>query len=126
MDRSEGIRLLPAFLAGLLLTGLPYWLLPYRAAEPPAAFVGPFLLAPVLIVAVLVMLRQAPARLVVGVMAACIPAAIALRVAVEVARDPTSHNLWPFELVIGGLLGFGAALSGAGLGLLLRWVKEGG
>lgn len=32
---------------------------------------------------------------------------VALRIIVDVADDPTSHNLWPFEIVIAGLASFG-------------------
>ena len=42
---------------------------------------------------------------------AAIPAALmawtVLNIVVGVARDPTSHNLWPFEILLFG--GFGAA-----------------
>ncbi len=40
-------------------------------------------------------------------LAAALPAAVVafvvLRIVVDVAHDPTSHNLWPFELVLAGL-----------------------
>jgi len=41
--------------------------------------------------------------------------AVMARVALEVAADPTSHNLWPFEVVIAGFFGL---LSGA-IGVVL-------
>ncbi len=37
---------------------------------------------------------------------------VALRIVVDTRRDPTSHNLWPFEIV------FGTAVALAALGLL--------
>ncbi|MGC1728146.1 MAG: hypothetical protein WA747_02060, partial [Steroidobacteraceae bacterium] len=41
-------------------------------------------------------------------LAAGVPAAlmgfVVLRVIVGVAADPTSHNLWPFEILIAGLV----------------------
>ena len=49
-------------------------------------------------------------------MAAAVPAAlmgfVVLRIVVDVARDPTSHNLWPFEVLMYGTisLAFMAAL----------------
>ena len=46
--------------------------------------------------------------------AASVPAAVLARVAVETTLDPTSHNLWPFELVIAGFVGGFCA----GLGML--------
>jgi hypothetical protein len=38
--------------------------------------------------------------------------------------DPTSHNLWPFELVIAGFLGFAFSLSGAFAGWLITRVAR--
>jgi len=35
------------------------------------------------------------------------------RVVYEVVPDPTSHNLWPFELALAVVPGFGPALAGA-------------
>ncbi|ODU92852.1 MAG: hypothetical protein BGP23_13345 [Lysobacterales bacterium 66-474] len=32
---------------------------------------------------------------------------VVLRIVVDTARDPTSHNLWPFEIVMWGVLGCG-------------------
>lgn len=41
-------------------------------------------------------------------LAAAVPAAIVvfvvLRIGVDTARDPTSHNLWPFEILQSGIL----------------------
>jgi len=43
--------------------------------------------------------------------AAAVPVAIlafvVLRIVIDTARDPTSHNLWPFEIVMFGLLALG-------------------
>ena len=32
---------------------------------------------------------------------------VVLRIVVDVARDPTSHNLWPFELLMWGAASVG-------------------
>jgi hypothetical protein len=37
------------------------------------------------------------------------------RVAVETSRDPTTHNLWPFEVVIAGGIGLIAGALGVGI-----------
>ena len=42
------------------------------------------------------------------------------RVEIETARDPTSHNLWPFEVIIAGGIGLAAALIGVGLARVLQ------
>jgi hypothetical protein len=48
------------------------------------------------------------------------------RVIVETSQDPTSHNLWPLELIIAAAVGLVFALAGslAG-GLLAKMSKRG-
>jgi len=46
-----------------------------------------------------------------------VPLAVLAKVAWDVAGDPTSHNLWPFELVIA----LGVAAVPAVLGALAGW-----
>jgi len=46
--------------------------------------------------------------------------AVCARVAVETWSDPTSHNLWPFEVVIMGGLGLVASLVGVTLSRLVQ------
>jgi hypothetical protein len=52
--------------------------------------------------------------------AAAVPAAViafvVLRILIDTARDPTSHNLWPFEILMFGTL----ALVGIGVLVLIR------
>ena len=43
------------------------------------------------------------------------------RVSVETARDPTSHNLWPFEVIIASGVGVLAAMIGVGIARVLQW-----
>jgi hypothetical protein len=45
--------------------------------------------------------------------------AVMLRIIVEVAIDPTDHNLWPFEIVLTMLICFPSALCGAWLSRLI-------
>ena len=66
---------------------------------------------------------MAPAGRVFGIMIGAFPAAVALRVAVEVVQDPTDHNLWPFELIIAAIVALGAVLPGLLVGFLLRWLR---
>jgi hypothetical protein len=44
-----------------------------------------------------------------------------MRIAVDVVQDPTSHNLWPFEIVSALLIGLTPAAFGVVLG---RWVRQ--
>jgi uncharacterized membrane protein YfcA len=43
------------------------------------------------------------------------------RVEIETARDPTSHNLWPLEVIIAGGIGLAAASVGVGMARVLQW-----
>ena len=51
---------------------------------------------------------------------AAVPCVAMARVLVDIARDPTSHNLWPIEVVMMAALGFGLAFVAGSLGLALR------
>ena len=49
-----------------------------------------------------------------------LPAAVMIRVAVETWHDPTSHNLWPFEIVFAGIVSLVVCFTGTLLGSI--WV----
>jgi hypothetical protein len=53
-----------------------------------------------------------------------VPAVVLLRVVIETAADPTSHNLWPFEVVIGAGVGALVALAGALAGIGFEWLAR--
>lgn len=48
-----------------------------------------------------------------------VPLAVLAKLMVDLASDPTSHNLWPFELAIAAAVGFAAGLVGALAGWLM-------
>jgi hypothetical protein len=81
----------------LLAVGIPYCMIPYNKVNLPDALPGPGLLAVV--------------------------AAVFLRIVVEGTADPTSHNLWPFEVIIAVGLGFSIAFAGAVIGRLAAKVS---
>ena len=58
------------------------------------------------------------ARLLAVILAvgAAVPAPILARIAVDTAKDPTSHNLWPFEFIIAAVIGVLRSLAGALVG----------
>ncbi len=114
----------PGFVLALLVVGLPYWLLPYRQLNLPDALLSPGLLVvAMLATAVRIASGRGWWRVTLRIGAA-VPAAVMLRVLVEVARVPSSHNLWPFELVIALLLGGAVAAGGALFGSLLARVMN--
>jgi len=124
MRRNQVLALALAFTIALFAIGIPYWQIPYAKAKLPNAIVG-FGLVVVFAAAALVRwfgrVSFRRSFLVVGLAAPC---AVAVRVFAGVSMDPTSHNLWPFELVLAGAVGFAASLCGtllgSGLSLLSR------
>ena len=54
-------------------------------------------------------------------MALSMPVVVAARVVADTAADPTSHNLWPFEIALAMLVGFPCAIVGAMVGTWLAF-----
>jgi hypothetical protein len=111
----------PGFAAGFLAVGVPYWLLPYGKVDLPNPLLGAGLLVVIVAAALTRFYSGRPFLQVAAVMGSVFPAVVMVRVAVEVSRDPTSHNLWPFEVVIAMFVGGVAALPGTMLGSLASW-----
>ena len=122
MSRARSSIWIAAF-AAFLCVGIPYWRVPYSDVNLPNALMGPGL---VLVGVAAFWVHAAGAAsflksfLVVG---AAVPAAVLARVIVEAVRDPSSHNLWPLEVVIAGVVGLTCALIGASAGGLVRRLK---
>ena len=107
-----------AFLAGFFLVGVPYWRIPYNKATF-GNIVGGAVLTGIVALVARVVVRARFAVLVV-VVAAAVPFAVFARVVADGMRDPTSHNLWPFEVAIAWVVGFAGAVPGALVGSGLR------
>lgn len=110
--------LLWSFLVGFLVVGVPYWRIPYNKATSSAVMGGAMLIGVIALIARVLM--EARFLRVVLVLAAAVPAAVMARVVVDTTRDPTSHNLWPFELVIAFAAGLVGAVPGTLLGSVFR------
>ncbi len=109
----------PGWAAAFFAVGVPYWLIPYNKVNLPDAVLGAGLFV---VVAAAVLARAysgKPFWRVVGVIGSVVPAVVMVRVAVDVSRDSTSHNLWPFEVVIAVFVGGAAALAGSLIGSLM-------
>lgn len=114
------------FAVAVLAVGVPYWQVPYNKLNLPDAVLGAGLLA---VVAVAALARVYSGRhffRVVAVMGSSVPAVVMVRVVVDGLLDSTSHNLWPFEVVIAAFVGGAAALAGALLGSTLLRLSRGG
>lgn len=106
-----------AFAGVFFAAGIPYGLVPYNK-ELPAGVVAIGLAALVIAGSVLAF-RGAKLATAIAAPGLAIPAVAMARVIVDVARDSTSHNLWPFEIVFAVFIGIAGALPGALLGWLL-------
>jgi hypothetical protein len=102
-----------AFILSFFLFGASHWNLPYDQVSLPNSLLGPHL--------VLVVAATAAARLWGGAgffmatlaVGASAPAAVMARVITDTAKDPTSHNLWPFEFVLAAFVGLACATTGS-------------
>jgi hypothetical protein len=112
-------RGLPWFIGALLFAGLAWWPAPYNhwSLNLTSARIGLMLLGLLAMAAGLSKLTFWEGFLWVG---AGLPVAALLRVAVEVAKDPTSHNLWPLELVMVGIGSVAVVFPALGVGRLVR------
>jgi prolipoprotein diacylglyceryltransferase len=113
-----------AFVISFFAVGIPYWLVPYNQVNLPSTLLGPELF----VVAIVTLIVQAkairPFWKTVRIIGAAFAAAVLARVIVEGLRDPSSHNLWPFEVVIALVVGFLCAILGASLGLLVARIRK--
>jgi len=103
-----------------LASGIPWWLAPYNrfTFSHPVSILG--FLAFVGLATWFAGATELGFGRTVLAAGAAVPAAVMVRVVVDAAKDPTSHNLWPFEVVFAGAFGFGLAAGAAWLGLLFR------
>lgn len=107
-----------AFVVSFFAVGFSYWQIPYAKISLPSTLYGTGLL----VVGILAAAARAfgKARLLAVILAidGAVPAPIIARIAVDTAKDPTSHNLWPFEFIIAAVLGVLCSSAGALVGSL--------
>ncbi len=125
MNNRRALWVIIGFIGCFLVVGVPYWLMPYNKVNLPSALIGPGLLAVALAAMMLRLGGVTSLWTAGGAMGASVPAAVLTRVFVEVAQNPTRHNLWPFEIIIALVVGFGCATGGAIAGALLAKLRAG-
>ncbi len=117
---------LVAATACFFVVGIPYWRVPYAQLNLSDALLTPVLA--VLVAAALVLCAMGAVSLwrATWVVGLSLAAVIIARVVADGVRDPTSHNLWPIELLIATVLGLACAACGATTGWALRkvWVRS--
>ena len=114
-------RLFATFIISMLAVGAYWWPPSYSEIQIiPSWWVFAFISV---LVAALFAVGSLKHSLLIGVTAAGgAIAAIVIRIAVDVVGDPTSHNLWPFELALAGIFILPSALLGAAVGMVARRV----
>ena len=113
MATKSGTVLALAFAGSFLAVGFRYWQIPYAQVSLPDAVWGVALVLVAGLAAlprILYATRLWRTTLIVG---ASVPAAVLARVVYDTASDPTSHNLWPFEIILAAGPGLAAAFIGA-------------
>jgi hypothetical protein len=107
-----------AFVISFFAVGFPYWQIPYAKVSLPSTLYGAGLLVVGVLAAAVRAVGKARLLAVIFVVGAAVPAPILARIAVDTAKDPTSHNLWPFEFVIAAVIGVLCSSAGALVGSL--------
>ena len=98
--------------------GVPYWQIPYAKVSLPTTLYGMGLVVVGVLAAAARAVGKARLMAVILGVGAAVPALILARIAVDTAKDPTSHNLWPFEFIIAAMLGVLCSSAGALVGSL--------
>jgi hypothetical protein len=101
----------------VLVVGVPYWSIPLQQLALPRDLWNARLVVCAALAAGACIAGPVRAWIAGLVVAAALPAVVLVRVLLDAASDPTSHNLWPFEIALalgpGLLAGAGGALLGA-------------
>jgi hypothetical protein len=122
---SVRTKYIPAlgFMISALAVGVPYFLIPYRELNLPNALYGPGLGVLVATAALTVGCGATTFWKCVAIIGTSVPTIILLRVAVETAAAPTSHNLWPFEIILGSIVSALCAFAGSLIGWIVARVR---
>jgi hypothetical protein len=122
--------LVAALLACALTTAViavPYWTADYAAVRDDGIFSALFLVELALLLGTFTAgsVSETPLWLVLALMLCCLPIVVMGRVVLDTAVDPTSHGLWPLEVVLSEILTLPALLLGLGLAWLARRLTGG-
>ena len=110
--------LVAAFVISFFAVGFSYWQVPYAKVSLPSTLYGTGLLVVGVLAAAACAIGKARILSVILAVGAAVPAPILARIAADTAKDPTSHNLWPFEFIIAAVIGVLCSSAGALVGSL--------
>ncbi|HVQ19271.1 MAG TPA: hypothetical protein VMT27_09595 [Actinomycetes bacterium] len=113
-----------AFAVGVVAIGISYWPIAYDDVELPSSVMGPGMFVVFLLATALRGWANSAFWLSLVAAGSAVPAAVAIRVFVDVLSDPTSHNLWLFEVAIAMFVGGVVALLGATAGELVHRARS--
>ena len=119
MDSTTKKHLIITFFLSFFTVGIPYWRIPYNTVNLPEAL--PVFGLIVVGGAAMILRLQTTATFwqITKVITASVPAAVFARVVWDGFKDPSSHNLWPFEIAVVLPVGFACAFTGALAGSLI-------
>jgi hypothetical protein len=109
--------LILTFVACLVLTGIPYWSPAYNVLQLPEGLLGPSALAVLLLAGLCRVFAPARTLAVAGIVCAAMVVVVWVRIEMDTAIDPTTHNLLPFELVLAAIVGLALGAIGAAGGM---------
>ena len=110
------VWLIIGWLGTAAILGIPYFTIPVKQVEQTTALWLGGLVVIGAMAATVRVVGQTRAWQAVGAPLGGFLTVVASRIAADVAVDPTSHNLWPFELAVLVAAGGAAALVGAFIG----------
>lgn len=112
-------RLIAGFVVSLLAVGAYWWPPSYSEIQViPSWWV--FALISIAVALIFASNDFRKSMLMGATVAAGAIGAVAVRIVIDVVGDPTSHNLWPFEIVIASLFVVPSALLGSAVGVVIR------
>jgi len=113
-----------AWLVPTIVLGVPYLSAEYSELESTGVVWGWGLLVLVAVALLVCAVGRTPMVLTALATTAGLLTVVWVRIWMDVAVDPTDHNLWPFEIVIaaglGGIASAAGAMVGAGIGRLVQ------
>ena len=112
MASTRMMWLVLTFASCFAVVGIPYWRVPYGELDLPGGLLGPTALFVIFVAGLCKLFGSVTIWAVIATVVAALVGVVSVRIGLDTAADPTTHNLLPFELLIA--LFVGAMLGAAG------------